>query len=150
MKGDIGLDSTDGQGSTAWFAITFKKAQIPSLMDKIDTVCRYSPRDSIANLIESPPPDYELLQAAQDRVNGSVPTLKPPKPREETWILVAEDNMTNQQIALKMLKNMGFNAVAVDNGKDATVEVQKKEYSMILMDCQVRYAAIVLAFRKVD
>ena len=146
MNGDIGLDSTDGQGSTAWFTITFKKAHSPSLTDKIDSVCRYSPRDSIANLIESPPPDYELLQAAQARVNGSVPTLKPPKPREETWILVAEDNMTNQLIALKMLKNMGFNAVAVDNGKDATVEVQRKGYSMILMDCQVSNAFIVRFF----
>jgi hypothetical protein len=140
MKGDIGLDSTEGQGSTAWFSVSFNKAESPSLKDKIETITRYSPRDGIASLLESPLPDYELLQAAQKRLNGT--DMLPLKPRDDTWILVAEDNMMNQQIALKMLSNMGFHAVAVDNGRDATIEVQKKPYSMVLMDCQVSYNRI--------
>lgn len=137
MKGDIGLNSTEGQGSTAWFTIPFEKAKVPRLSQGTEEVCRYSPRESIANLIESPTLD-DSVSTANGYANGNTSSISLSKPREETWILVAEDNMTNQMIALKMLKNMGFKAVAVDNGKDATIEVGKRDYSMVLMDCQVR------------
>lgn len=143
MKGDIGLDSSEGQGSTAWFTITFETVQAPKLTDIDDHSCGYSPRDSIANLIESPTPTV-------NGHSGTSSPVTPTKPREDTWILVAEDNMTNQMIALKMLKNMGFKAIAVDNGKDATVEVHKRDYSMVLMDCQVESITFPIAHKVTD
>ncbi|KAH7325446.1 hypothetical protein B0J17DRAFT_632919 [Rhizoctonia solani] len=72
-------------------------------------------------------------------VNGMAPrpsgSLQ--RPREGIWILVAEDNLINQQIALKTLRKMNFNAEAVDNGKEVLAAMEKRTYDLILMDCQM-------------
>jgi hypothetical protein len=136
MKGEIGLESQEGTGSTAWFSIPFKKVKNPTASDKIEPLHRFSPRDSIANIIESPSNDYDILQAAQQRViTDQAQPIR--KAREGKWILIAEDNLMNQQIALQMLKKMGYQAYAVNNGRESLTEIDNKPYSLVLMDCQV-------------
>ncbi|KAJ3034820.1 hypothetical protein HDV00_004615 [Rhizophlyctis rosea] len=50
-------------------------------------------------------------------------------------ILVAEDNMINQQIALSVLKKMGYNADLAANGKEVLDKIDAGEnYDLILMD----------------
>jgi CheY-like chemotaxis protein/HPt (histidine-containing phosphotransfer) domain-containing protein len=52
-------------------------------------------------------------------------------------ILVAEDNLANQQVALGLLKAMGLQADAVSNGKEVLVALENKPYDLLLLDCQM-------------
>ena len=49
-------------------------------------------------------------------------------------ILVAEDNLVNQKVAISMLRNIGYQADIATNGKQVMEALQKSSYDLILMD----------------
>jgi CheY-like chemotaxis protein len=52
-------------------------------------------------------------------------------------ILLAEDNLVNQKVALKILGRMGYRADVVSNGIEAVDAVERQTYDVILMDVQM-------------
>jgi PAS domain S-box-containing protein len=52
-------------------------------------------------------------------------------------VLVAEDNPTNQLVALGILRQLGLSADAVANGADAVRAVEAFPYDVVLMDVQM-------------
>jgi signal transduction histidine kinase/ligand-binding sensor domain-containing protein/CheY-like chemotaxis protein len=52
-------------------------------------------------------------------------------------ILVVEDNIINQQLTLKILERLGFEAVLAENGREAVNEVERQTYDLLLMDMQM-------------
>lgn len=75
-----------------------------------------------------------------DSVHGdSDPGLQRQSPQESSGlrILLAEDNMVNQRVALKMLERLGHQADLVANGAAALQAFRRGTYDVILMDLQM-------------
>jgi signal transduction histidine kinase/CheY-like chemotaxis protein/integral membrane sensor domain MASE1 len=64
----------------------------------------------------------------KEKYTGNISTLK---------VLVAEDNRINQKLIDIILKNLGINAIIVENGQLAIDYVKKEYFDVILMDCQM-------------
>ncbi len=52
-------------------------------------------------------------------------------------VLIVEDNLVNQRVALALLANLGIEADVLENGKEALDRVKDSTYDLILMDCQM-------------
>jgi PAS domain S-box-containing protein len=57
--------------------------------------------------------------------------------RSKIRILVAEDNATNQKVAVGILKKLGYRADAVANGLEAVRQIERIPYDLIFMDVQM-------------
>ena len=58
-------------------------------------------------------------------------------PAHPLRILIAEDNAINQIVTLKQLAKLGYEADVVENGVEVLRAMERKEYDLILMDCQM-------------
>ncbi len=52
-------------------------------------------------------------------------------------ILLAEDNFTNQELVVTLMRKMGYTIDAVENGRKALEIMEQKPYDIILMDVQM-------------
>ncbi|MCX5833586.1 MAG: response regulator, partial [Deltaproteobacteria bacterium] len=52
-------------------------------------------------------------------------------------VLIVEDNLLNQKLALRMLEKLGCRADLAGNGRDAVRMIEKNGYDLVFMDCQM-------------
>jgi signal transduction histidine kinase/DNA-binding response OmpR family regulator/putative methionine-R-sulfoxide reductase with GAF domain len=57
--------------------------------------------------------------------------------RHPLRILLAEDNVVNQKLALRLLQQMGYRADLASNGIEAIASVERQAYDVVLMDVQM-------------
>jgi CheY-like chemotaxis protein len=53
------------------------------------------------------------------------------------WILLVEDNPTNQLVATKILERLGYRAEIASNGEEAIDALARVDYDLVLMDLQM-------------
>ncbi len=65
-------------------------------------------------------------------------TAEDPKLAQQTRkILLVEDNLINQKVALRILAQHGYEADTAINGQEALKAFQSKAYDLVLMDIQM-------------
>ena len=82
---------------------------------------------------------------ASDADAAPRPAAAPAKPRMDAEmasrhplrILLAEDNVVNQKLAMRLLQQMGYRADLASNGIEAVECVQRQTYDVVLMDVQM-------------
>ncbi|HTE07267.1 MAG TPA: response regulator, partial [Flavitalea sp.] len=86
---------------------------------------------------------YRQIQKALQNNSGPELSAQPSKMQPDFAlrfpyeILVAEDNLVNQQVILQILQNMGYAPDLVENGLMAVGVTADKNYDIILMDMQM-------------
>ncbi len=69
--------------------------------------------------------------AAQDSIDPDLARRHPLR------ILLAEDNVVNQKLALRLLQRMGYRADLAANGIEAIEGIERQTYDLVLMDVQM-------------
>ncbi len=62
---------------------------------------------------------------------------RPAAARAGSRILVVEDNIVNQRVAVRMLEKLGYRADVAGNGREALDALKRIAYDLIFMDCQM-------------
>ena len=57
--------------------------------------------------------------------------------RSNLKILVAEDNLINKKLIIRLMEKLGHHVTAVENGKEVLAELANNRYDLILMDLQM-------------
>jgi CheY-like chemotaxis protein/HPt (histidine-containing phosphotransfer) domain-containing protein len=80
-----------------------------------------------------------VLQTGPGRARAGAPAGGHPAEvgARSLQVLVAEDNVVNQQVAVGLLKRAGHRAVVANNGREALTFLAKEPFDLVLMDVQM-------------
>ncbi len=84
--------------------------------------------------IEAPAAELPAATAKASAAVRPDPTLAA---RHPLRILLAEDNLVNQKLALRLLSQMGYRADVAANGIEAIESLERQRYDLVLMDVQM-------------
>jgi CheY-like chemotaxis protein len=94
---------------------------------------------------------HEALQATPFHDVSSAPAMRAPENEpvlDHLSVLLVEDNMVNRTLALEMLQRLGCDAMHAGNGVEALDALDKQDFDVVLMDCQMPVMDGFIATRK--
>ncbi len=107
MSGEVGVESEVGKGSTFWLIVRLGKGNTP-------------PEENEHNKQWQAAKQLDVSAA----INGA-------------HILLAEDNLFNQQVTIGFLQNAGATVCVASNGKEALDLLSQERFDCVLMDIQM-------------
>ena len=121
MGGDVGVVSEPGAGSTFWMT---------ALLERAGSVPAGTPGG---------PPNWSALPA--DETLPSSPLLQLQQTLARRFggarVLLADDDLVNQEVTRELLERAGLVAEVVDDGAQAVERVRDGHYALVLMDMQM-------------
>ncbi|ASP40313.1 hybrid sensor histidine kinase/response regulator [Bacterioplanes sanyensis] len=78
-----------------------------------------------------------VQEAVPDKADKSPEQLDDDSDLEGARILLAEDNLVNQKVAIQMLERLGCHVVLAANGEEAVHHWQNQPVDLVLMDCHM-------------
>ena len=114
MNGTVGVTSVLAHGSTFWVTLCLEPAEI-------------GPHAAAG---------FEMAPTAPPLPRGrSLPAFQSSGFRRR--LLLAEDNLLNQKIALAMLEETGYEVTVARNGREVLAALADQPFDTVLMDCQM-------------
>jgi two-component system sensor histidine kinase/response regulator len=108
MAGEIWVESEPGAGSTFHFTASFGTAAL-----------------------QAPPP------VVTERATASVRVPPPAAPRRCATVLLVEDNVVNQRVAVGLLARRGHAVTIAGSGREALAALEGSMFDLVLMDVQM-------------
>jgi CheY-like chemotaxis protein len=87
--------------------------------------------DTLVGLLAGDAAPKAVVAPAKARLDPTMAARHPLR------ILLAEDNVVNQKLALRLLQQMGYRADVASNGIEAIESVERQAYDVVLMDVQM-------------
>lgn len=120
-----GLDGVDNCREAGFAAFMTKPVRQSDLLETLLRVLDLNP------IGRSSAPNSAVDQPRRDAGRPAA------SPSRRLRVLLAEDNVVNQKVAVRMLEGMGHAVTVVDNGRKAVQASRDRDFDVILMDVQM-------------